>query len=403
MSIKTLKYFKNVDFHFRWYVIAILYFIDVNRVLYLITIAFEFIAVALLTYYIIWYYARKDVEWYTRLFIYLAWTLGFEIIILLPVDVYISYINKDPTEIKIMEYIWRFNYWIAFALWNFIFPMLGEYVIAGDFTVKAKLCTSIIQNLIFYSVLGLLGGIALLFLWAKGQFDGDNGSFSGFIIFWMNAYGLILIILFLGFGIVAVPKKYFGMKSFDFRRQFVYWKISRKEEVYQDKKYNLEELAATAIALHEKLDKPKLKEYAKQIIDKCPESFLIKAKEYASTDYLEEWYRWDLKSLVKLNKKMKKGIEDYERTHWSLNESLKEAIWLEDIENSTSKTFESKVGGKFMKYKNYRKLIWYWEKYLKPVLSFVIFIITTIFFYLYYFWRSKYIYMFCIIEYELTI
>lgn len=106
-----------------------------------IFIAFEFIAVAALSWYIIWYYARKNVEWYTKITIYIAWTLGFEIIILLPVDVYVSYIGNDPTEIKVMEYIWRFNYWIAFALCNFVFPMLGEYVIAGDFTFKAKLCT----------------------------------------------------------------------------------------------------------------------------------------------------------------------------------------------------------------------------------------------------------------------
>ena len=117
-------------------------------------------------------------------------------------------------------------------------------------------------------MLGLLGGIALLFLWAKGQFDQDNGSFSGFLIFCMNAYGLILIILFLGYGIVAVPKKYFGMKSFSFRKKFVYCKVARKEDIYQDKKYNLEELAITALSLYERIENPKLKSYANQIINK---------------------------------------------------------------------------------------------------------------------------------------
>lgn len=78
-------------------------------------------------------------------------------------------------------------------------------------------------------------------------------------------------------------------------------------------------------------------------------------------------YRGNLKSLVKLNKNMKKEVENYERTHWSLNESLKEAIWLEDIEKSDPKNFNSKVGGYFMKFKYYRSSIWYWEKYLRPI------------------------------------
>lgn len=40
-----------------------------------------------------------------------------------------------------MEFIWRFNYWTAFILCYFVYPMLGEYVTAGDFTFKAKIWT----------------------------------------------------------------------------------------------------------------------------------------------------------------------------------------------------------------------------------------------------------------------
>ena len=195
----------------------------------------------------------------------------------------------------------------------------------------------------------------------------------------MNAYGLILIILFLGYGIVAVPKKYFGMKSFSFRKKFVYCKVARKEDIYQDKKYNLEELAITALSLYERIENPKLKSYANQIIKKWPETFMQRAKSVYSPDYSNEIYKSNLKSLVKLNKNMKKGIENYERSHWSLNESLREAVWLEDIENTDPSCFNSKVGGKFMKYKYYRYFIWYWEKYLKPVVSFLLFILWTLF------------------------
>jgi len=63
---------------------------------------------------------------------------------LLPYDVYASYImvgDDQKHSVAIMEYIWRINYWVAFVLCTFVFPLLGEYVISGDFTVKAKLWT----------------------------------------------------------------------------------------------------------------------------------------------------------------------------------------------------------------------------------------------------------------------
>lgn len=257
--------------------------------------------------------------------------------------------------------------------------MIGEYVVAGDFGFKAKLCTAFIQNLIFYIAMGVLGGIALVYLWSKGQFDDENGSFSGFLIFCSNAYGLILIIFFLGYGIVAVPKKYYGMKTFGFRKKFVYFKVYNKEETFHDKRFKLEEIAATALALNQKVTDPECKRCIKIILNRCPPEFLEKAKDFASTDYLDENDRGDMKSLVKLNRKMKKGIEDFERSQWSLNETLKEAIWLEDIDKHTANTFDSRVGGCMMKYGWYRNFIWYWETKLNPIFCFAMFLIASTF------------------------
>lgn len=104
-----------------------------------------------------------------------------------------------------------------------------------------------------------------------------------------------------------------------------------------------------------------------------------KAKTIASSDYLDEGEKGDMASLVKLNTKMKKSIEDFERSQWSLNETLKEAVWLEDIDKANANTFDSKVGGWMMKYGFYRAFIWYWETSLNPIVSFVLFVLATAF------------------------
>lgn len=115
------------------------------------------------------------------------------------------------------------------------------------------------------------------------------------------------------------------------------------------------------------------------IIDLCPEEFINRAKSFASVDYIDGSYKNDLKSLVKLNCEMKKCVENYERAQCSLNETLREAIWLEDIDNSTPDTFDSRVGSKWMKYGWWRKFMWYWERKWNPISSFISFVIATFF------------------------
>lgn len=77
------------------------------------------IGIAVFCGYLIHYYARRNVEWYVKVSVFIAWFFGFSIIVLLPYDVYISYIMEGDSQEKsvdVMEYIWRFNYWIAFVL-----------------------------------------------------------------------------------------------------------------------------------------------------------------------------------------------------------------------------------------------------------------------------------------------
>ena len=107
--------------------------------------------IAFLSGYFINSYARNNVKLYVKIIVWLGWMIGFSIIVLLPSDLYINYvIDKREQYHTVLYLIWRLNYWIAFLLCFFVFPMLGEYVVAGDFTVKGKLYTALVQNLVFY-------------------------------------------------------------------------------------------------------------------------------------------------------------------------------------------------------------------------------------------------------------
>jgi hypothetical protein len=58
------------------------------------------------------------------------------------------------------------------------------------------------------------------------------------------------------------------MKQFSFKRKFVYFKVYNKEETFHDKRFKLEELAATALALKSKIKDRECIGYINIILDK---------------------------------------------------------------------------------------------------------------------------------------
>ena len=125
--------------------------------------------------------------------------------------------------------LWQFSYWAAFSLCWIVFPFLSDYVDAGEFTVAGRIKRSIINNLIFYGIALVIAMFPLAYLWFKGQFEGygyDSSShlacrvsFKGFLMALGNAWGLFLIILFLGYGIVQVPRRFWSMRDLNYRQK----------------------------------------------------------------------------------------------------------------------------------------------------------------------------------------
>jgi hypothetical protein len=91
--------------------------------------------------------------------------------------------------------------------------MLGEWVQAGGFSFRSKLWYCIKENFIFYSIVGFLGLLGIGLIYAFPTIKGEGITWAQFAIAMSNTYGLVLIMIFLSFGVVAIPKKYFGMKD----------------------------------------------------------------------------------------------------------------------------------------------------------------------------------------------
>jgi hypothetical protein len=103
-----------------------------------------------------------------------------------------------------LEKLWMFVYWVTFLLTYIFIPLTQEYVAAGEFTKRGRLCASIKINMIFYAVMGLIAFGALAYVvigLEQGLWD-----LMPVLISLANTMGLSIVILLLGYGTAEVPR-----------------------------------------------------------------------------------------------------------------------------------------------------------------------------------------------------
>jgi len=84
-----------------------------------------------------------------------------------------------------------------------------EYERSGEFTPKAKLRRSIIENLIFY---GSFIPIVILYIVYDYYYQNDFSAshFRNILVGLANSVGLFYIIMLLGYGLIKIPLKLFS-------------------------------------------------------------------------------------------------------------------------------------------------------------------------------------------------
>ena len=172
-----------------------------------------FVAVAFLG--LLWYtislirkYSSPRNLWVYIIAVFLSWFLGFMGLLLMPLDL-AEY--EDGKESLIL--LWQFVYWSTFLLSWGVCPVLLYCWQSGEFTWKKRLVFSLKSNLKYYAVVVALAVVFSIIIAATNGFT--FGSLRGFLIALANVYGLLLIILLLGFGIVDVPRRLWQLSSLE--------------------------------------------------------------------------------------------------------------------------------------------------------------------------------------------
>ncbi|CDW71976.1 UNKNOWN [Stylonychia lemnae] len=174
----------------------------------------EAILVLIYCTYLAQQYAAKDrTPLYVKALTVIGWFFGLTIIMLVPLDIYTVKVNGEVDDFLVVW--WYVIYWAVFLMNWFILPFLIEYLGAADFTVKERIMRSIRNNvpmLVVYLVLFIIV-IIILAVTKSGREALENEGIVGCIIGLSLVFGLLSIVILLGYGLVKIPISYFKFAS----------------------------------------------------------------------------------------------------------------------------------------------------------------------------------------------
>ncbi|KAG2385452.1 hypothetical protein C9374_003267 [Naegleria lovaniensis] len=178
-----------------------------------ISLAVSIVAAAVLAFLVIWFYtfqSRKYVSFFLYIPLYLNYTLLFTAVSLITLDVSIALSSPGVLPDESLVYCWNIIYWSLQILSWIILPILQSYAYTGEFSFIGKILRAILSNIVTYLIMGLVAGACIVvFVIYLAIRDVSLLTFSFLVsvaVSLSNFAGLVLLSLFLGYGIVKAPR-----------------------------------------------------------------------------------------------------------------------------------------------------------------------------------------------------
>ncbi|EGR28925.1 lmbr1-like conserved region family protein, putative [Ichthyophthirius multifiliis] len=368
------------------------------------------IQITLLLFYLVYLikkYAAESIYFHIKAICFFSWLLSFAFIFLLPVD--IKYVKKNKylrfylkifkKQIYIYKIIKKFILCIK-QIFVFILPFFQEYEEAGEFTKQEKIKKSIIKNLQIYLIAFFLLVGFIVYLMYQNKIT--KYDIQGLLISLSNGFGILLVVLLLGHGLVAIPKRlwreynyqllleYFFILIFItfiyLKKSYYYFKAHLLFEQKQKVKLKLED--QVYLVFYSLKINNQYKEQINIILESVPQKIINYCKQ--NKDYITNKEEFTYERLIQLNKQIKNNSFQIKRIETQLDDIIDKAIFYEDIintNNSESKNIKSifyicsksRLGAIY----DYFYYIWNCRllKQIKKIFSIIFFLLSTFIFF----------------------
>ncbi|XP_062984224.1 G-protein coupled receptor-associated protein LMBRD2 [Elgaria multicarinata webbii] len=342
----------------------------------------------------------------------LAWHLCFLIIFILPLDVTTTIYNRckhdanesyTPPPVNsgsplqqqyarkpecfkpwsyipdgIMPIFWRVVYWTSQFLTWILLPFMQSYARSGGFSITGKIKTALIENAIYYGTYLLIFGAFLIYVAINPNISLQWNQLQTIGIAAANTWGLFLLVLLLGYGLVEIPRSHWNGAKKGYLLTKTYFKAAKLMTEKADAEENLEDIMEEVRKVNEsiKYNHP-LRKCVDTILKKCPTEYQERMgrnmDDYEDFEERPNTYPTE-KSLAKLHKQVIYSVQRHRRTQVQWRILLEQAFYLEDVaKNETSATRQfvhtfqaQEPENKITRYLYTPTVEWYWECLLRP-------------------------------------
>ncbi|XP_022687588.1 LMBR1 domain-containing protein 2 homolog isoform X2 [Varroa jacobsoni] len=268
--------------------------------------------------------------------------------------------------------LWRIVYWSSQLLTWIILPLMQSYSTAGDFTTSGKLRTALYENAIYYGTYLCIFVVLLVYLIING-IGLDGGKLKVLLITASNTWGLFLLVLLLGSGLVDVPRTMWNLSRKGYTLRYLYFKAAKlsmeKCETEERLDDAIEELRQVNNCIT--MGSP-LRRYVDVIISRIPRAKWEDTRRNRTT---ASGASVSEKSLVRLHKQVIKAMQGVNRTQVQWDQLLADILYWEDIsknEANVERRFKSSLDyrprGQLTKMFCTPTVEWYWRCLLRAVL-----------------------------------
>jgi len=242
--------------------------------------------------FLVRYYAEPRVSWGIKAIVTLSWGLGFSYFLVLPFDIGNAFCsncerahgsgnashslcNCLPTAgIEFLEDLIPVVYTITMLLGYVMNDLLRGFLDSGEFTKRGRMKDTLIEAAKFYVPAAFIGlGFLIYMLAATGlTLQNLQGLGKGL----MNAIGLFLLIAFMSYGLVEVPRHLWNLGNIDGLLRYYKFRVAVQSEALQNARRKLEEtielVQSTDTHLRHEPNADQLRENMAAILRRCPPS-----------------------------------------------------------------------------------------------------------------------------------
>ncbi|XP_031712019.1 G-protein coupled receptor-associated protein LMBRD2B-like [Anarrhichthys ocellatus] len=270
----------------------------------------------------------------------------------------------------ILPVFWRVVYWTSQFLTWLLLPFMQSYARSGAFSRVGKIKTALIENAIYYGTYLLIFISLLVYVAAHPQWQLTWRELQTIGITAANTWGLFLLVLLLGYGLVEIPRSYWLASSHGYLLAKTYFKAAKMATEKVSAEENLADVMEEVAGVHESVRcNHCLRKCVDTIITKCPTEYKEEMGRTVESSCGEQNVLPTKRGLIKLHKKVISAVQRHGQTQVKWSMLLDEAFHREDVAKSQSCPVRHFIHGSPTEHHSgwIRRFIytptveWYWE------------------------------------------